>query len=683
MIPTDFMFVTFYLILLLLAVGGIASLALQKFAAIASWISTVCSISASALGIGLSVALLRSNSVLSLTVPTSFPFFTISLHIDGLSAYFFFIISLISITSSLYGLGYMKPYYQKHNAGIFGFFYNFFILSLFLVTSSYNGLYFLFVWEIMSLTSLALVVFENEDSTVISSGYLYFIMTHIATAFISVAFLLIYTTIHSFDFVVIREQAAMIPEGIQAVIFICSLIGLGTKAGIIPFHIWLPRAHSAAPSHVSSLMSGVMIKMAIFMFFRMFLDLIPSAPLWFGITVLLLGGVSSLLGVLYAIAEHDIKRLLAYHSIENIGIILLGFGTGLIFLSMGNAGIAALAFTASLFHTLNHAVFKSLLFLAAGSVISQTHTRNMEEYGGLIKRMPYTALFFLIGAVAISALPPFNGFVSEWLTFQSLINGISIPGIAIKSVFIFVTACLAFTGGLAAACFVKAFGVTFLARPRGKEATHARETSIVLVTPMLILSVLCLVLGIFSWRIVPVISEIVAQFIVFPNNAALTTATASIYTPATSASLHMPLLLVLMLIGIAAAWSLVKLINPKQKETIRDIWDCGYSLLTPRMEITATGFSRSLVMIFKSLFRPSHQQTVEYIDADIPYFSKSRTVTVYMENLYEKHIYYPLHTTLYAFSLYARKIQGGNLNFYLLYIFIMLLILLTWARYSV
>src|SRR3989344_5882219 len=318
----------------------------------------------------------------------------------------------------------------------------------------------------MSIASYFLVVYDRNDPANIKAGSLYLVMTYVGTAFIILAFLFLYKYTGSFDFSAIASGIALVPQSVKNAIFIFALIGFGIKAGIIPLHIWLPAAHPAAPSHVSALMSGVMIKTGIYMMMRLFLDILQPVPLWWGETVLVIGAVSSLLGVLYALTEHDIKRLLAYHSIENIGIILLGLGSALTFSSLGMPSLALLGIVAALFHTVNHAVFKSLLFLGAGAVINETHTRNMEEYGGLIRYMPQTAFFFLVGSMAISAIPPFNGFFSEWLTFQSLFEGIRILDTSVRWIFILAAGVLAFTGGFAAACFVKAFGVTFLARPR-------------------------------------------------------------------------------------------------------------------------------------------------------------------------------------------------------------------------
>ena len=309
-----------------------------------------------------------------------------------------FAISLISLFASIYALGYVKHYYKKYNISTLGFFYNIVPAGMVLVVSASSILFFLIVWDIMSLASYFLVIFENKVRNNLKAGSLYFIMPHIGTAFITLAFLLLYHATRSLDFGIINSNIVAVTPLIKNIVFILALIGLGTKAGIIPFHIWLPSTHQAAPFHVSALMSGVMIKTGIYMLIRIFVDIMPDAPLWWGAIILLLGATSSILEVLYALTERDIKRLLAYHSIENIEIILLGLGSSLLFWSLNIKFFAILGLTAALFHTLNHAIFKALLFMGTGTVISQTHIRNMEEYGGLIKYMPQTAFFFLVGS---------------------------------------------------------------------------------------------------------------------------------------------------------------------------------------------------------------------------------------------------------------------------------------------
>jgi hydrogenase-4 component B len=452
------------------------------------------------------------------------------------------------------------------------------------------------------------------------------------------------------------------------------LIGFGTKAGIIPFHIWLPVAHPAAPSHISALMSGVMIKTGIYMMMRIFLDLLTPIPLWWGLTVLAAGAVSSLLGVLYALTEHDIKRLLANHSIENIGIILLGLGASLTFSSLGMPALALLGFVAALFHTLNHAIFKSLLFLCAGAVISQMHTRNMEEYGGLIKYMPQTALFFLVGSMAISALPPFNGFFSEWLTFQALFQGIAALDFSARWVFILAAGALALTGGLALACFVKAFGAIFLARPRSAEVAHAVEAPWPLRASMGALAALSLACGIFSGPLTKGIEAIGRNFGVFRNAAPFASFASGtgIAVGGDFASVSGPAFAIFFAVILALVMYITRrVVHARQKVTVGATWDCGTDL-GPRMEITATGFARSLILIFQGVLKSSLQHTIEYHDAESRYLPRSRTVVLTVRDVYHTHLYQPLRAFIMGASARIKNIQSGNINAYILYIFLAL-----------
>jgi hydrogenase-4 component B len=601
--------------------------------------------------------------------------FDFHFRLDGLAAFFLGIIALVATTSSLYGFSYQKHFYGKYNLGTFGFFYNIFVLSLMLVTMADQALFFLLVWECMSLASYFLVIFERDKGANIKAGFLYLLMTHVGTLFITLSFFLAHKATGSFDFATWRAAAGTIVPTLQFLIFLCALVGFGIKAGIIPVHIWLPGAHSAAPTHVSALLSGVMLKTAIFMFVRFFFDFFPGAPMEWGLAFIVLGGISSLLGVLYALSEHDIKRLLAYHSIENIGIILLGLGSGIVFFALGLETFALFALAAALYHTMNHAIFKALLFLGAGSVAAATGTRHMEHYGGLIRVMPYTAFFFLIGSLAISAFPPFNGFASEWLTFQAMFVGIGGTGVLVKSVFIFGIASLAFTGGLAAACFVKAFGTTFLARARHAfPAVH--ESGLSMLIAMGILALLTLVLGVFSALVIAGLIGIIASIgltdpvtLQFP------------FTQFIDARLEfadiLPLDQVAIVLAIVLAFvaGLVTWFTRDRQVVIARTWDCGTSL-TPRTEITATSFSRSIVTIFRGILRPTKQTAIEYHDENMRYFIKSQEVTTAIEDPYRKFIYHPINRGLSAVSSFMRRIHGGNINVYVLYVFVTLLVLL-------
>lgn len=650
----------------------------------ANWWTHSLSALGSAFGISFAIGAFFSGRVIFLNLPIPFSFFPpvfppfFPLRFDALSAFFVFLISIIAFATSIYGMGYQRQFYGKYHLGFFGFFYSLFIVSLLLVVSANHGLNFLIAWEVMSLASYFLVIFEYRHEENVRAGFLYFLMTHIGTAFILIALLLIYRVVGSLDFDEIRLRSETIPFITKNIILTFALIGFGTKAGIIPLHIWLPKAHPAAPSHVSALLSGVMIKTAILMLIRFFFDFFPDVSLWWGLVILIFGAISSLLGVLYALSEHDLKRLLAYHSVENIGIILLGIGGGVTMIALGAPSLAAFGLAAALYHTLNHAIFKALLFLGAGSVVLQTHTRNIEEYGGLLKRMPYTGFFFLMGAAAISALPPLNGFVSEWLTFQSLFAGITSTSLAVKGVFLLAIVSLAFTGGLAAACFVKAFGVTFLAKPRSEESAKAKESSFSLQFGMGFLTALTLIFGIGASFMVPLLSRI-GEGLGISGWADMVCFTSFRFVqPKESfAILSMPWIAMGIAASFLIAFVFIYFTSKRQKIKIYGTWDCG-ATLTPRMEITGTGFSRSLVTIFQGILKSTRQTEVEYRDETMRYFAKSKEVVFELPNIYKQYLYDPLYNFLARLSRWTKKIQSGNVNAYLMYILLTLIGLLIW-----
>ena len=642
-------------LIIIFLIGAFGSLILQRDDRLANIWSNSLAIIGALWGLIFSITnfLYRTNSTFIIGKNT-LPILSLSLKIDQLSTFFIFIISLITLFSSIYALDYVKHYFKKYNIGALGFFFHLFIVGMLLVVTASNGIFFLIAWEIMSVASYFLVIYDRNELKNVQAGFTYLVMTHVGTVFIIIAFLIMYRFTGSFDFGAIKSGSLSIPQLMKNVIFILALIGFGTKAGIVPFHIWLPVAHPAAPSHVSALMSGVMIKTGIYMMIRIFLDLMQPVPVWWGLLILIIGSISSLLGVLFALTEHDIKKLLAYHSIENIGIILLGLGSSLTFTSLNMPGLALLSLTASLFHTLNHATFKSLLFMGAGAVINETHTRNMEEYGGLIRYMPQTALFFLVGSMAISALPPFNGFFSEWLTYQALFQGIFTLDSTIKWIFIFATGSLAFTGGLALACFVKAFGATFLARSRSEEKHQIKEAPLSLRIGMGGLALLTLILGIFSGKII-------------------TFAQKNVHL---SSSVSAPNFFVSFLVIILAVILIARyLINKNQKEIVSGTWDCG-TTLGPRMEITATGFARSIILIFKGILKPTIQHDIEYHDSENRYLPKSKLVTLKVQDIHHSYFYQPLKQIINIISFKIKRTQSGITNAYILYIFIALIVAL-------
>ncbi len=426
-------------------------------------------------------------------------------------------------------------------------------------------------------------------------------------------------------------------------------------------------------------MSGVIIKSAIYGLTRVWFDFLGTPPLWWGVTVLAVGTLSAVLGVLYALMEHDLKRLLAYHSIENIGIILMGLGAALMFLHTGHPVLATLALIAGLYHTINHATFKGLLFLGAGAVLHATHTRNMEEMGGLIKRMPQTAFFFLIGAVAISALPPLNGFVSEWLTYQALLQGFGTTESLWRLVLPLSGAMLALTGALAAACFVKAFGITFLAQPRSDHAAQAHEVAPTMRLGMAVLTAACVLLGLFPTALVRLLDPLTQQLTGQQLSTQLSLADGLVLTSlAEKTGTISTLGIVLMLVCLLPIPFALGLVFARHSKTRRGpTWDCGQRGLTPQMEYTATGFSKPIRMIFKALFQPRRDVQREYDFS--PYFAKKLRFESHVEEVFVQRMYRPLRILILRVSRRIRALQAGSIHAYLLYIFITLLLLLLFA----
>ena len=343
---------------------------------------------------------------------------------DPLSLFFLFVIFVVSLPSAVYSFSYLKGEYSFAKTALAWFLLFIFVFSMAFVVSVSNLLVFLVFWEVMSLVSYFLVVFDTTQEKSIQAGMIYIVMTHIGTAFLIAAFMLMYKYAHSFDFWAVKSACQSMPGQTKNIIFLLLLAGFGTKAGIVPLHIWLPYAHPQAPSHISSIMSGVMIKTAIYGLIRFVIFILGVQSAWWGILLLVLASITCLVGIIYALMVRDIKRLLAYSSVENIGIILLGVGLSMFFQSINMPYLAVFSMIAGLYHLINHAIFKGLLFLCAGSVYKATGTRDIEKLGGLIKKMPQTAICFLLGAMAISALPPLNGFVSEWLTLQAFFLGV-------------------------------------------------------------------------------------------------------------------------------------------------------------------------------------------------------------------------------------------------------------------
>lgn len=609
-------------------------------------------------------------------IPAGVPFLIYSFRLDPLSAYFNLILSLLAVAISIYSVGYLRPLDGKGSAGVLGFFYNLLLLSLTAVFTASNAFFFLIAWESMALAAYCLITFEHRHETTRQAGVLFFVMSHAGTGCLIIGFLLLNSFSASLEFAAFAASSAQLTGAWQAAVFLLFSLGFGVKAGVIPLHIWLPEAHPAAPSNISALMSGVVIKTGIYGLARVLFEFLGFPPLWAGTIVLTVGVVSALLGVLYALMEHDLKRLLAYHSIENIGIILIGFGASLMFITLGHPKLAAIALIAGLFHTLNHAVFKGLLFLGAGAVLHATRTRNMEKLGGLIRRMPQTAFFFLLGAIAISGLPPLNGFVSEWLTYQALLAGFGTTGKLTRVLFPVAGSLLALTAALAATCFVKAFGITFLALPRSKEADDAHECGASMVAGMGILAAVCVALGLGATWFLPVFDGITERVLGVRMSAELVGAGGWVLTSGsarggTVSTAGIAAMFVILSALPALLWLLW---GRKGHRYIEPTWDCGLPGLTAENEYTAFAFSKPLRMIFAALYQPRREIQAEYEVS--PYYPTAIRFDSEIESPFEDRLYAPLQKRILAIATWMRGIQAGSIHAYLAYIFITLIVLL-------
>ncbi len=612
-------------------------------------------------------------------LPPLVPFLRFAVRLDALGAFFLLLASLVGLAISIYSLGYARAFFGRKNTGVLGALFNAMLLSTTLVVTAGNLWLFLIGWELLALTAYCLVSFEHEVPETRQAGVLYFIMSHIDAACIILGFLLLFQASGDYGFASLHDIGPKMAPGLRDTAFVLFLVGFGIKAGIVPLHIWLPAAHPVAPSNVSAFMSGVILKMGIYGFTRVCFDFLGTPPLWWGATVLTIGTVSAVLGVLYALMEHDLKRVLAYSSIENIGIILMGLGAALMFLHTGHPLLATLALVAGLYHALNHASFKGLLFLGAGAVLHATHTRNMEEMGGLIKRMPQTAFFFLVGSVAISALPPLNGFVSEWLTYQALLQGFGTTDSLVRLMYPLGGAMLALTGALAAACFVKAFGITFLAQPRSAPAEQAHEVGPAMRLGMGLLAVACAVLGLAPTQVIRLLDPLTHQLtgqqlgaqVSLADGLVLASLTAKAGTVSTSGMVLM--LVCLLPVPLGLWW----VFGRKTKTRRGPTWDCGQRGLTPRMQYTATGFSKPIRMIFKALFRPRSDVQREYDFS--PYFATTLRFESHVEEVFERRIYRPGRILILRLARRVRRLQAGSIHVYLAYIFVTLLLLLLFA----
>ena len=526
-----------------------------------------------------------------------------SVHLDALAALMLLVITLVGVAVALYSFAYIKEYQGKGDVTI-GVLMNLFLFAMVGMVLADNALGFLLCYELVTLTSYWLVK-TNPDAA--KQSRLYLLMNHIGMALVLVAFWLLCHESGSLEFATLREHH--LGGALASLVFLLSFCGFGLRAGFVPLHGWLPVAEPVAPSHISAQMSGVMVKLGLFGILRVSIDFLGASQLWWGYMVLIFGACSAVLGVLFALAEHDLKRLLAYHTVENIGIILMGMGIGMIGLANQQPALVVLGLLGALYHLLNHAIFKSLLFMGTGSVMFRLHTRDMDKMGGLAKLMPWTALAFLIGAMAISALPPLNGFVSEWFIYQALLSMTkvgSMTKLGTSVVAPLAVVMLAVTGAMAVMCFVKVYGICFCGAPRSEKASQAREVPNAMVAGTLLLAAVCLVLGLGAPWIAPHIASYGQALVSDQMNVATG---ATLLPLDSSQALLSPPVIAITLLGLFLIPLLVLAIFKGPKLGRRHAgtpWACGYAY-EERMSLTSGGVTHTLRQLCAPLYRKQPQ----------------------------------------------------------------------------
>lgn len=612
-------------------------------------------------GIVPAMRVVLGGPVQALRMAWDVPYGSFSLQLDPLSGFFLIPVFLLCSLAAIYGADYLEAYRDRKALAPPWFFFNLLVASMVLVILARNGVLFLMAWEMMALSSFFLVTFEDERESTRRAGWIYLVASHIGTTFLLVLFILLGKANGSLDF---NRFSASPGAGL---LFVLALVGFGTKAGFIPLHVWLPEAHPAAPSHVSAVMSAVMIKTGIYGLVRVMMVL-GTPQIWWGWVLCAIGLSSGIVGVLLALAQHDLKRLLAYHSVENIGIIALGLGVGTLGLSAGLPAVAVIGFAGALLHVLNHALFKGLLFFAAGNVLHSAHTREIDHLGGLLRRMPRTGGIFLIGAAAISGLPPLNGFISEFLIYLASFTGaLSLDGAS--SVPLLATiAGLALIGGLAAACFTKAFGIVFLGHPRSDQAEHAHEVGLTMVLPGFVLAAGCILIGLFGAGVV---------YSMAPLTSEVTGLSATIARSSLSNAAHSVAFVSIAggtLVGIATLLALGRAIALWNRSVYRNAtWDCGYAAPSRRMQYTASSFAQPLTDTFNLLL-----QTRRVLNAPRGLFPMESSLATETPDPYQRYIFRPLFSGIARVLSLLLPLQEGQVRLYILYIAVTLLLLLLW-----
>ena len=642
----------------LLVAGGSAALFARRAA---TFVGVGSAVAGCLAGMIPAARVLLGGPAPSLRMAWDVPYGAFFVEVDALSAFFLLPVLGLSALAALYGAEYMSTHDDERPPAGSWFFFNLLVASMAIVVVARNTVLFLVAWEVMALASFFLVTHEDEDETVRDAGWTYLIATHLGTASLLVLFVLLGRGAGSLDF----DRFA--PGAGAGLLFLLAVVGFGTKAGFMPFHVWLPEAHPAAPSHVSAVMSGAMIKTGIYGLLRT-LTFLGPLPAWAGWLLIAVGVASGTLGVLFAIAQHDLKRLLAYSSVENVGIIALGLGLGLVGVEVGSPALAVLGFGGGLLHVVNHAIFKGLLFLGAGAVLQGTRTREIDALGGLLERMPRTGFAFLVGAVAICGLPPLNGFVSEFLIYLGAFGAAVSLGSRGAVPALVVIAALALIGGLAVACFTKAFGVIFLGEPRSDHAAHARDPGPCMTIPMQLLGAACLAIGVGSPALLGLLAPVLAQATGLPidgvrNEVMLASRILSVLAACAVGFLG--------LVALAAA--LRRWLLSHRSVALAGTWDCGYAQPSPRMQYTASSFAQPLTDLFGPVIG-----TRRRLSPPEGFFPGAASFASETPDLCRERLYRPVFVGIERGLSAFRWLQHGRVQLYVLYIAFTLLVLLLW-----
>lgn len=682
--------------------GAIAAVAFPgRESLLASCASTVL---AGLLNVIAGASLLTGHAAFEVNLYRLYPLGMLQIRADPLAGLFLLLIGALTVGTAVYSWGYMEKF-SGTTVRMYGFLLALLLLSLDGIVLANDLALFLMAWESMAILSYLLVNLEYQDRGIADAGFLMLAMSQLGTAAFLAAFLLLGSSVHGLGFDAMRLGGPGLSGAVRAGAFLLFFFGFGTKAGIIPLQVWLPVAHPAAPSNISALLSAVIVNMGVYGIVRFAVETVGVGPAWWGFVVAGIGSLSAILGILYALMERDIKRFLAYSTVENVGIILIGLGAAMVFASAQLRLLAALAMVAALFHTLNHATYKGLLFLGAGAIDHAAHVRNMDRLGGLIKLMPWTAGLFLIGALSIAAVPPFNGFISEWLTLEALLQSFHIPDIASKVGLAIAGTFLALTAGLAVTAFVKAYGISFLGMARTGEAEQAHEVPLSMRWGMAILAAEAVVLGILPTTFIPwfarvaastygpnITPDVVPALYAHPAQYPLLVhlggalfqpiipARGPIILPvyASFSAVSPTYLAISFLFGVPIVGLLVWWLTRLRRAHQAEVWAGGIATFTPNYQYTSSSYANPIRIIFGMIYRPGRQAETQFQLSQ--YFRISVQYRGYVVPFFEQHVYPTIIRSITALADGAKALQSGSVNLYLAYIFAILIIILVAVR---